>query len=141
MSLCKSLQTLRITPDHLSAKDRMPGLPLLLSAIVHPEPINVVIVYQQQYFNLCSSSDHVRLLERKTGDECVGCNERHLKYFKILSEAYKKRNFRLTLCAEVPGSMVDLATMELERIVKTHKIGELNELLSGSSIICTIPPF
>ena len=75
----------------------------------------------------------------KNGDECAKCSENYLEQFRALGEVHKERNFRLVLCAEVPGSMVEGATRVLQRNLDAHKDGELGYLLSGSSVIATVP--
>lgn len=80
-------------------------------------------------------------MERFKGDRrCGECDEKHLERFKVLGKIHKERNFRLVLCAEVPGSMVEGATRILQRDVDAHRDGELGHLLSESSVISTIPP-
>ena len=139
ISRCKSLQTLRIVLEPFCVS--IPGVILILQAIVpHLRPIDVVLVYRKHYFHCCHFPSHgsgrVRM---RGGDECVTCNQEHLEYFRIFGGAHKVREFRLTLCVEVPGSMVDSTTRALEYSVRANKDGELSYLLSGASVVSTIP--
>jgi hypothetical protein len=57
----------------------------------------------------------------------------------VLGKAHKVRDFRLVLCAEVCGAVVECSTKVLELHVEAHRPGKLRSLLSESSIISTEP--
>ena len=63
----------------------------------------------------------------------------HVGQFKVLSEVYKVREFRLILCADVHDRIVERAVGVLERIVKTEKEnGRLDYLPCGPLIISEV---
>lgn len=117
----------------------------VLLAIVSPLPINVVIIYPEEYFSTCCKQnvrDHIGWSRTISGCVCAGCERDQpdeLQRFKELGAAYRKRSFRLVLCAEVPGQAAEYIAKILERNVERHKDGELGYLLSGASVVTTMP--
>lgn len=144
---CKSLKTLRIVTKRFPhAGYELPNLlKASLSAITHGLPLNLILVYNKHYFSGCNQAEqgsvHVGWSGIKIGDECTECTKQQLERFEALGEVYKVQKFRLVLCAEVPGSMVEQAMRILECNVNAHKGGDLGCLFSGSSVISAIPPF
>ena len=146
VSRCKSLRTLRISlkpvllsPFHgTSAPD---FLKPILFTVEPPLPLDVVMVFHDDFFSFGCDSQWSRVhVERlKSGEKCDECDDKYLDRFKALGKVHKERKFRLVLCAEVLGSIVEGATRVLQRNLDAHRDGELGYLLSESSVISTIP--
>ena len=135
---CTSLQMLRIiaSKNHFFAHHSITHLNFLLLAITPTRPLDVVIVYNKKYL---SHKYSLAGPNTKIIDECAECALANLGRFKTLGRLHKKSNFKLVLCAEVPGSMKDWAMRVLEQYVNAHKDGELGHLFSGSSITYAMP--
>jgi hypothetical protein len=150
LSQHKSLRTLRLAAkrfptDPNDARD-LEVINNLLSAIPSSSQLDVVVIYCGNEFPLNhameqpSHAGNVGESTTKSSCECEDCNT-NLGRLKVLAEAYRNRNFQLVLCVEAPGAAGWKIVRALELQVEARRDGELHLLLSGSSIISTIPHF
>ena len=123
LSRNKSLRTIETTAVSITAAGgAAPGfLKAVLSTITSPLPLDVVITYREFDVggNLCywAKPIHVQDLHPIIrGPNALNHPER----FKVFSEMYRVREFRLVLCADVLNCAEEYAMRVLEQIVKTE---------------------
>jgi hypothetical protein len=141
LSQHKSLRALRFLASNFpTSQDDDRGLQCinaLLLAIPPSSQLDVVIVYHGfEFYPSCAT-----LRQGHAG--CCGCHGciETLRQLSVLSSAYLNRNFRLVLSVEASREMAWCTTRALELHVRAYQDGELRSLLSGSSIISTVPCF
>lgn len=138
LSRNKSFRTLETTAQSISAAgNAAPGfLKAVLSTIPSHLPLDVVITYQDLdvgYF-VNTWAKFVRVTKSpEPSAEDARC---HQKRFRVLSEIFRVRKFRLVLCADVPDCIAKYANWVLEDIVEAErKNGGLGYLACGPSIV------
>ena len=144
----KTLKTLRLVAANIEqGRDTPYLLEQLLSAsgLSQPQSIDVIIVYNEEYFYKCTHKRSHTSVGRSRAEEgiiCERCIWMQVKRFQILDQVHREvRSFRLVLCAEVPGQMERGAIKILERDVEEAK-GEatLRGLhLTKASVIYRMP--
>jgi hypothetical protein len=150
LSQHKSLRELRFValgfPTNLNGARDLQVINTLLSAVPSSSKLDLVLIYEGNEF---SSDCAVALPDRavhagepitKSSCECCLCIM-NLGRLKVLAEAYRNRNFRLVLRVEARGEMAWDIMKALELQVGAHRDGDLRWLLSGSSIISSVPYF
>ena len=144
----KTLKTLRLVAANIEqGRDTPYLLKQLLSAsgLSQPQSIDVIIVYNEEYFYRCThkrSHTSVGWSRAKEGIICAECSRKQMKKFRMLHRAHREvRSFRLVLCAEVPGQMEKGAIKILERDVEEARgeatLGSLH--LTKASVIYRMP--
>ena len=120
LSRNKSLRTLETTSASITvASDASRFLKAVLATVAPGLPLDVVVTYGNSdvgYF-VSTGKGGVLPYSGTGGDNPL----HHAGQFKVYREMYKAREFRLILCADVYGQIVERAVGVLERIVDTEK--------------------
>ena len=142
LSESKSFRTIETTAISIAtAGDAAPGfLKAVLSTITSTLPLDVVITYREFDVggNLCywAKPIHVKDLHPVIRSPSALA---HLERFKVFSEMYRVREFRLVLCVDVHDCAEEYAMRVLEHVVETETMnGGLDYLRYEPLIISEI---
>ena len=129
LSRNKSLRTLETTgrsianANHENQDVASDFFKIVLSSVTSSVPLDVVIIYRS--YEICGlpGLDLEPFCFRHSSQEVW---DREFPYYqqqlKVFREMYKMRDFRLVLCADVPGFMEDHAVEILGRVVEAGKV-------------------
>jgi hypothetical protein len=150
LSQHKSLRELRFVaiffPTNPNNARDLQVINTLLSAVPSSSQLDVVLIYKgDEFYSNCAITPlgyagYIGESITKSSCQCYLCLK-NLGRLKVLAEAYPNRNFRLVLRVEAPGQMAWNIVGALELQVGAQQDEELCSLLSGSSIISTVPYF
>jgi hypothetical protein len=150
LSQHKSLRALRFLaggfPTDPNDTHHLQLINTLLSAVPPSSQLDVVFIYKGFEFSpTCATpppghAGYVGESITKSGCECEQCN-RNLGRLKVLAEAHWNRDFRLVLSVEASGERAWYTMRALELQVGAQQDDELRWLLSGSSIVSSVPCF
>jgi hypothetical protein len=119
----------------------------LLLALPPSSQLDVVIVYQGFEFSPnCATpwSSYAGYVLKPISESSCGCREciENLRRLKVLAEACRIRKFRLVFSVEASEERAQFTKRALElQLGAHHEDEELGSLLSGSSIVSTVPCF
>ena len=129
LSRNKSLRTLEITVESISrvgdtifASD---FLKTVLSSITSSTTLDIVIIYRDR--EICGvaafSTPHTKPIcfYHSSQESWARSGLYHLQHLKMFREMYKKREFRLVLCADVSNFMAEHAIEILQHVVDLGK--------------------
>ena len=121
MSQNKFLRTLETTAESIDGSGSTAAsdfFKTVLSSIATPERLDVVIIYQ--HFNFNYMLHQTWCDSEPGGSERQGTKEKHSQFhqqqLKVFREMHSVRDFRLVLCADVPGSPGDPKRVDMETL-------------------------
>ena len=136
LSRNKTLRTLETNADSIVHASDAASIffQTVLSTIASSLPLDIVVIYRNVDLNFfVSPRAEFEYASPRRSAKCVAD---HRKRFKVFSEMYGAREFRLVLCANVPNCIAKRAMRVLKRVVEAERTsGGLDYLLHEPLII------